>query len=210
MSKNSFSVMKIPSQETYEWLLKKHYAHRIPSISCAFGLYENNILLGVCTFGMPASRPLIKGVCGGKYMDKIIELNRLVVESEETNITSGFLSRCLNMMSNYIVISYADTEQGHIGKIYQACNFIFTGTTKQRTDIGLNDGKHCRHYDKNIDYKINRVNRSQKHRYIYFCGDKRFKREAIKVLKYPVEPYPKGDTKRYDASYKPIVQGILF
>ena len=28
--------------------------------------------------------------------------------------------------------------------------------------------------------------------------------------KYKIEPYPKGENKRYDASYKPTIQARLF
>jgi hypothetical protein len=36
------------------------------------------------------------------------------------------------------------------------------------------------------------------------------KEEIFDNLKYKILPYPKGDNKRYDASYSPDVQGLLF
>ena len=79
-----------------------------------------------------------------------------------------------------ILISYADTKMNHTGYIYQATNWIYTGKTKERTDIGFEDGKHSRHYNKGIDY-TNRKFRSSKHRYIYFIGQlkNKFKKELI-------------------------------
>jgi hypothetical protein len=225
MMKADFNIQPIPSQETWEWLLKKHYAHRIPSISYAFGLYENNVLCGVCTFGTPSSAPLREGIAGKSYINNVIELNRLVVESRELNITSWFVSRCLKSFKYKIVISYADTEQGHVGKIYQACNFLYTGLSAKRTDWKVNGMEHLhgqtiadesRGAEDRVQYMIDKYgddfylqDRPRKHRYIYICGDKKFKRDALKSLKYPILEYPKGETKRYDASYKPIVQGIL-
>jgi hypothetical protein len=35
-----FHVQPITFDEIKEWLLYKHYAHRIPSITYAFGLYR--------------------------------------------------------------------------------------------------------------------------------------------------------------------------
>jgi len=32
----------------------------------------------------------------------------------------------------------------------------------------------------------------------------------LKNLKYEIKPYPKGENKRYDASYKPKTQMKLF
>ena len=65
--KNSYTVESIPKHETHDWLLFKHYAKRIPSISYAFGLFNNGSLIGVCTFGRPIAHTLIKNAFNGKY-----------------------------------------------------------------------------------------------------------------------------------------------
>lgn len=41
---------RITYEDTKPFLLKKHYAHRMPSISFAFGLYKDDELHGVLTF----------------------------------------------------------------------------------------------------------------------------------------------------------------
>ena len=210
--RDKYEVESIKSKETYDWLLHKHYAKRVPSISYAFGLFKKKELVGVCTFGSPASPSLCVGVCGKKYKNKVIELNRLCIEDGlGMNVASYFVSFCLNMLKKErVVVSYADTDMNHNGYIYQATNWIYTGATIERTDIGFEDNSHSRHYDKNIDYSKNRKKRSSKHRYIYFIGNKTQKKNMLKNLKYKIEPYPKGKNKRYDASYKPMTQGKLF
>lgn len=227
MSKDNFSVIRIYKQSEYaEWLLKKHYAHRIPSISYAFGLYENGILRGVCTFGTPSSSPLRAGIAGDKWSDFVVELNRLCLDCKEKNITSWFVSRCLNSMNDKIIVSYADTEQGHIGKIYQACNFIYTGLSAKRTDWKIKGREHLhgqtiadesRGHENRAEYMRDKYGddfyleeRPRKHRYIYFTGSKIIIKKMRDDLKYPILPYPKGETKRYDASYKPQSQMIMF
>lgn len=205
--------MRIDADQSYEWFLKKHYAKRIPSISFCFGLYdENNILQGVCTYGKPASPSLCDGICGKEYTQFVYELNRLCVnEGLEKNVLSFFVSRCFTFIrTGMILVSYADAGQNHHGYIYQATNWLYTGKTKERTDIGSEDGTHSRHYEKGIDYKANRKKRTAKHRYVTFLGKKRFTKEFRAALKYPVLPYPKGDNVRYNAEYKPNVQQILF
>ena len=210
--RDKYEVESIKSKETYDWLLHKHYAKRVPSISYAFGLFKKKELVGVCTFGSPASPSLCVGVCGKKYKNKVIELNRLCIEDGlGMNVASYFVSFCLNMLKKErVVVSYADTDMNHNGYIYQATNWIYTGATIERTDIGFEDNSHSRHYDKNIDYSKNRKKRSSKHRYIYFTGNKTQKKNMLKNLKYKIEPYPKGENKRYDASYKPTIQYKLF
>ena len=203
-----YKITSIKSSETYEWLLYKHYAKRIPSISYSFGLYYKSELIGICTFGIPASPSLCMGVCGEKYRDNVLELNRLCLNDHKVkNLTSYFVSNCLKLLpDNKIIVSYADTSQNHHGYIYQATNFLYTGKTKERTDIGLEDGSHSRHYNKNLDYKLYRKKRSSKYRYIIFTGTKKQKKLLKKQLKYKILEYPKGDNKRYDASYKPKTQ----
>ena len=201
-------ILRIKSEECNQWLLQKHYAKRLPSISFAYGLYEENVLTGIVTYGMPASPFLCIGVCGKQNKDYVIELNRLCVDSTTKNATSFLVSNSLQMLPKpSIVVSYADTAQNHVGYIYQACNFLFTGTTKERTDMAGNDGAHSRH---NKGDTNNRVSRSAKHRYVFFVGSKTQKQKLKKELMYPILEYPKGKTERYDASAKVEIQQLLF
>jgi hypothetical protein len=211
-TKELYKVVRIESFHTYDWLLKKHYAHRIPSISFSFGLYDiERRLQGICTFGKPASPSLCEGICGKEFSPMVYELNRLCInDGLGENILSFFVGKCLTFFrTGFIFVSYADTEYGHHGYIYQATNWLYTGVTKERTDIGNEDGTHGRHYDKTIDKTVNRKHRSAKHRYVFFAGTKRNRELLRSHLKYPILPYPKGDNKRYDASYTPPTQAVL-
>ena len=200
-------VKPIKSFETKPWLLNKHYAKRLPSISYAFGLFDEGMLVGVCTYGSPASPSLCVGVCGEQYRDKVLELNRLVIDSNKPNSASILVSGSLQMLPKpSIVVSYADTGQGHVGYVYQANNFYYTGATAERTDMGGEEGKHSRHAK---DPSI-RVFRSSKHRYIIFTGTKKQKRILRNELNYEIQPYPKGESIKYDASGSVETQGILF
>ena len=197
-----YTVHTIERKDAKPWIMKKHYAKRMPSISHSFGLFKNSVLQGVCTFGLPASPFLCKGICGEQYRNLVIEFNRLCLDKNIKNEGSFFLSRAIKQINGpRILVSYADTRQGHIGYVYQATNWTYTGITKKMFDKKI-QGKHGRHnnvYENpDIDYEI--VERSQKHRYIYFIGSKKQKKEMLKALKYPILPYPKGESKRYDTS----------
>jgi hypothetical protein len=200
-------IKPIKSFETEPWLLKKHYAHRMPNIMFAFGLYAPE-LVGVVTYGMPASHSLCVGVCGPEHQSIVLELNRLCLNDNIPNGASKLVSESLKMLPKpSIVVSYADTAMGHIGYIYQATNFLFSGTTKERTDIAPEKGKHSRHHKGNHE---NRVFRSAKHRYIFIVGDKKQKKLLVSSLRYEVLPYPKGDTRRYNSGSKVSTQQLLF
>lgn len=199
-------VERIPTSEALPWILAKHYAHRVPSISYAFGLFDDGVLIGVCTYGQPASPFLCVGVCGPDMSERVIELNRVCC-SEGKNQASKIVGRSLGLIKGpKIIVSYADCKEGHIGIIYQATNWVYTGRTKERTDMFSTSG-HSRH--NNGDPSI-RQNRSAKHRYVYFVGSRKQKAEMMQALRYPVMPYPKGESRRYDASASVDIQGVLF
>jgi len=212
------TVLPIQSYEAEPWLLKKHYARRTCPVSYAFGAYRDGELIGVVTYGLPASPNLCAGVCGPEYKDKVIELSRLCCENTK-NIPSILVGRSLAMLPKpKIVVSFADTGQGHVGYIYQATNFVYTGKTDAgrktpRADRIKCGGKHGRHQGRTggvTDTTIALVYRKPKHRYVFFVGSKKERRDMAKALRYPVEPYPKGESMRYDASAKVQTQGNLF
>ena len=186
---DGYNVERIEYAQTKPFILDIHYARRMPSISYAYGLFYKEELVGVVTYGMPASPWLCKGVCGDEYRNHVIELNRLVLLHNSKNEASFLVSKSLKMLPTpRIVVSYADTKHGHIGYVYQATNFYFTGTTKPRTDMASPDGKHSRH---NLGDVSKRVDRSAKHRYVYFIGNKQQKKNMSKALKYQIQKYPK-------------------
>lgn len=184
-------VKRIFYEDTKPLILNHHYAKRMPSVSHAFGLFDGETLVGCITYGSPASPWLCKGICGEKYRKEVIELNRLVLLRNGRNEASYLISKSLSLLPKpKIVVSYADTFYGHVGYVYQATNFLFTGTTKKRTDMASKDGKHSRH---NLGDKSKRVCRSPKHRYVLFIGSKREKKERLKNLRYLQLPYPKSN-----------------
>ena len=193
-------IRHISSEQAINFLLPRHYSGRVPSISEAYGLFEGGVLQAVCTFGKPASPFLCDGVCGKKYGESVYELNRLCRTEEYKGKLSHFVSYCLRDLRrfNWIIVSYSDTAMHHNGYIYQACNFLYTGQTKERTDIYSGEGKHSRHYTEEDRCGSTRQVRSAKNRYIYFCtSDKKLKREWRNSLYYPIMPYPKAENQNY-------------
>ena len=224
--KEKYSVMSIDRDQYKEWLKHKHYAKRIPQVSFAFGLFNSvNELIGCCTFGLPC-RMMNDGYCifNDSYCVKTLELNRLVVnENLDKNVLSYFVSLCLKYLPKPMcIVSYADENSGHHGYIYQATNWIYTGISKSEStyfDTNTNKYIHPRtivgtYGSRNIDSVPDNIiidkEPTGKHRYFMFIGSKSDIRKMKKYFKYPILPYPKGDNKRYDASYEPTIQEILF
>ena len=217
------------------WILKKHYAHRMPPVMYAYGLYLNNLLCGVCTYGMPCV-DMNNGTCIFNHIRvKTLELNRLVVNDNLCkNSLSFFVSGTFKLLPKpSCLVSFSDMEKNHHGYIYQATNWTYTGLSEkggQNKHYLLNGkdihGKTITHkwfqennlqYDpkKGLDYNFKAnggtiVPFGLKHRYLMFLGSKKEKQAMKKDIKYKTIPYPKGDNDRYDASYEPVIQKVLF
>tara|TARA_B100001250_G_scaffold368144_1_gene350636 strand:+ start:1480 stop:2076 length:597 start_codon:yes stop_codon:yes gene_type:complete len=187
---HDYTVVQIPYEATKDWILNIHYAKRMPSISYAYGLYRHDEMVGMVSYGSPASPSLCKGICGEEYKSDVIELNRLVLKDNLPNEASFLVAKSLKLLPKpKVVVSYADAGgHFHTGFVYQATNFLFTGTTRPRTDIAGKDGKHSRHHLGDI---TKRVDRTAKHRYVYFIGSKRERKVLREALRYPVLDYPK-------------------
>lgn len=219
-------VLPINFFEVEPWLLEKHYAKRMCPISYAFGLYKNSQLVGVVTYGVPSSSNLRSGICGAAYEQNVIELNRLCCDNEP-NFASYLIGKSLQMLPKpLIVVSFADIKQGHVGYVYQATNFMYTGLSAKRTDWKIKGMEHL-HGATIADMSRGQPNRaewmkkkfgddfflqdrSRKHRYIYFLGNKKQKKAMIDALKYKIEAYPKGESRRYDSGTIVKTQQLLF
>jgi hypothetical protein len=219
------TVHPITAKEAAPWLLSRHYARRLCPISYAFGAFRESQMIGVVTFGTPSSAPLREGIAGKEWAESVLELNRLCCDSEK-NLASELVGKALRLLPKpSIVVSYADTAQGHVGYIYQATNFLYTGLSAKRTDWKIKGREHL-HGATIADEsrgKENRVqwmrekygddfyleDRPRKHRYVYPCGDKRQRAAILAALRYQPGPYPKGQSARYDASARIEVQSRM-
>jgi hypothetical protein len=186
---------------------KNHYLHRSPAnIIFAFGCKrpERSLVqgvFGVTTYTVPMWS-LRVGVVGEKKADlkredamchHVLELSRAwLSEHLPWNSESRFVSWCLREMKktdpHLIVVSYADSAEGHYGYLYQSLNFIYTGTSVPWVDRTIEGKDHrsvSRERLKGPD--VIRKTRSKKHRYVWFAN----KRDK-KLLAWPEMPYPKA------------------
>lgn len=195
MNDENREVKRIKYHDTKPFILGIHYAKRMPCVQYAFGLFVDGVLSGVVTYGQPASPSLCKGIAGEENRRLVIELNRLVLlpSLNGKNYASMLVGRSLSMLpKGLFVVSYADMGGwGHVGYVYQATNWLYTGLTKPRTDKYSASG-HSRHYDIN---ETRRQERTAKHRYVFLTGNKK---KQLKQLRYSViSKYPKGDSLHY-------------
>jgi hypothetical protein len=224
----NFKVNSIDYQDTKEWMLKKHYLKRLTSCTYCFGLFYNKVLVGVMTFGNAVPNNMKKSLFGEQYMSLVYELNRLCTNDNlPKNANSYFIGQAFRLLPKpLIVVSYADCEQGHTGYIYQATNFIYTGKSHTQKDWKIKGKEHIHSRTLMDEFaftkdrvsklkekygdKLYQVERKAKNRYVYVLADKRTKKQIMNNKRFKIHPYPKKANKKYNATYKPIIQTKMF
>jgi hypothetical protein len=204
------NVIPISKQVAEQFVLAKHYSHRASIFWAGFGLEENGQITGVAVYGQP-SPPIQKHAFKNRDF-RLYELARVVVQSKTKNASSFLIANSLKMLEPKpcAVVSYADMEQHHCGIIYQATNWLYTGSTKSHDKSYIVDGKRVHPMslrDQGItdptrwakENNIEMVKPMEKHRYFQFVGDKRQRRTMREKLNYPsLDTYPKCDQQRYN------------
>lgn len=192
-------IAPLLSKRAAELVVANHYLHRRPPISFAFGLWSGADclhplaaeLVGVITFGTPASRHMLLSACPSDP-SCVIELNRLWVhDSQPRNTESWFVARALAMLPPRIVLSYADTAQGHAGYVYRALNFYYSGWTDMERKTPRFDyvveGKHSRQaFRGGVAQFAAKVRRKPKAKYWIVTGNRREQRDLRRLCKWPI------------------------
>lgn len=204
--KEDYEIKILSYQEAMAIVVEKHYLHRKCPVSRAYGLFKisSGECVGVVTYGVSPSSTLLKGICGPEEAKNVYELNRLWVSDEVPKNGESFLiANTMCLLDREIVVSFADTSQGHLGVVYQASNFIYTGLSSKFKDPKVKGKENMHHatyahgmtnaqvIEKFGAENVVFVERPRKHRYIYLNCDKRKKRELLSKLRYKVTEYPK-------------------
>jgi hypothetical protein len=189
-----------------------HYSKRMPRCKMAqFGVWERGEFIGVILFGH-GSVPQI-GMPYGLDQMEVCELVRVALKDHETPVSS-IVAQSLPLLRESsqglrLVVSYADSEQGHLGTIYQAMNWIYLGMSIPADEYRVNGirmhGRALRstrstHPARDLesdnimewarqvlDPRIERLSGSAKHRYVYPL-DRAMRRQVTKLA----QPYPRG------------------
>lgn len=199
-----YTVREMKPREVSDWMITHHYLHREPRAKFAFGLFKDNEMVGACTYGMPP-------IALNKKFEpfQIFDLNRVaLVEHQDKNLVSWFISQTLKQfpVTPAIIISFADPNIGHAGTIYQALNFIYTGTGRKTEKYIINGeevaprtmshryGTQSIPALKKMGLDVQVEMDEGKHRYFTFVGDKRQRRDMLKMIEkyYEIQGYPKA------------------
>jgi hypothetical protein len=204
---HQISVRPIPFLAAKKMLVENHYLHSLPGgTKLAFGVFLNHNLFGTITFG--AGPSLVYSLVEDAQPEDCLTLTRLWLSDQlPSNSESRVISVALRAIRKFthvkFVVTYADPSHEHMGTIYQATNFLYTGLSEKMPLFDIGDGKprHSRtlshsYGTHSIKYLVsNGVNvkiipQAAKHRYIYFLDQSWGNRLQPQVL-----PYPKKEEK---------------
>lgn len=162
-----------------------HYSKCLPlGRRVCFGIWENQEFKGVIIFSRGAS-PML-GKKEGFEIDEVCELTRIALNNHNCYVSHYVKSaiKKLKQMNNKLklIFSFADQNQNHLGKIYQAGNWIYAGeTTKSKLYFFKGKWRHPRDAVSNISKEC-----LPKYKYMMPL-DKKTRKQILKFSK----PYPK-------------------
>lgn len=180
---------------------KWHYSERMPRGKLIlFGVWEEGTFIGSVMFGRGAIPWLGKPY--GLDQTEICELVRVALCEHSAPVTQ-IVALCLGALKDRnpglrLIVSFADPAQEHHGGIYQAGNWVYSGTssparffvvngrlTHPRTIAHQGISQSIDAVRKHIDPTATEVMMPGKHRYLYPL-DKQMARRTRKLA----QPYP--------------------
>ena len=197
-------------------VFRYHYSRKMPRGKLAkIGVWEGEKFIGVVIYGRGASPKVLQKHAGLDDNRHFVELCRVALSKHENHVTKiiSISIKLLRKMNPNLkaIVSFADTKQGHLGKIYQAGNwdyvglgalgtesYIIYGTETHKKTMDRYQKKFSRlvkqeNYAKTfheylkeyLDPNIKIIKGSPKHKYIY-CLDT----ETKKFVEKHKKPYP--------------------
>lgn len=184
-----------------------HYSKCIPKSKLAkVGVWENGIFIGAVIFGVGANNNLGKPF--GIKQTECCELVRIALREHKSSVTR-IVSIALKMVARAfpnlrLVVSFADTEQGHQGTIYVAGGWVFAGQSIPADEYIVNGkrwhGRSLRNskpsylttkqYAKSLDSNAVVLKGSSKLRFLMGLGQKN---KSLAELHR--KPYPKSQAR---------------
>ena len=226
---NKITIREISKKIAKDMIVKHHYSHTWTMCRYALGIfYETDNehaffneteekLAGVAIYGYPVGRSAAASISPELNIDEVLDLTRLFIfDDYGKNTESISISKTFNWLKENApdikaLISYSDPEQGHMGIIYQATNWIYQGNKMRlmgnygvkltedgdwmhsRTVFAKYGSHNLEHLKKKIGHTFWRKNETMIHRYLYLLCSKKDKKKVMKTLKHPPLPYIKLD-----------------
>lgn len=202
-------VAPASTADVREFVERYHYTASAPNNTSLWrwGLWNGAVLHGVVSYNIP-TRAVCASVFGVEQVHRVWHMHRLAMSDDSPrNSESRLIAGSLRYIERefpdtWAVITYAATDAGHIGYVYQATNALYIGVGGDSTYfVDAAGGRHST-YIRGAHVNDERAaargwtkhRGGIKHRYVYILGSKTQRRQRRALLRYPVLPYPKAVT----------------
>ena len=227
----NYFLRKIDKNIAKKMIIKNHYTHKWTMCQFALGVFKKGMdnqfiegitddeLIGCIVYGTPVGGNVMRGDGISPLLNhgEVLELTRLwIQDGHGANIESWTISQSFDWIrKNYtkvkVLISYADPDAGHLGKIYQATNwkYQFIENTSDTADFYVSfrpppnyDWIHSRTISSKYGGRNKEIMSTKlpkpywmktlrrKFRYLYFLVNKKEKKKLETSLTHPISPYP--------------------
>ena len=179
------------SKEAAEYAAKNwHYSKCLPVGKLVkYGVWENENFIGVVIYSRGASPNL--GTALELDQTEVCELTRVALTNHEAPV-SQIVAITLTQLKKdnpalRAVISFADPKEGHVGGIYKAGNWLFTGVSNSVVEYFI-EGRWM--HTRNAYHHPNRPTAAKrespgKFRYVYPLDRPMRKQVSLLALPYP-------------------------
>ena len=212
---NQLEIKEIDYSVAKNYISKNHYSHALGcSIQVSLGFYYNKELVTAIIYGDPVGinvKSFLKTEGNPLELVRLFSKDGLPKNTESFCIGKSFQFLKENYSQYKYLISYADSNHGHCGYIYQATNWKYIGlSAKDGHPIFFINGKnvHPRSlYSKHGTSSIPKIKeiygqsleikpKLQKHVYLMCLGNRKECKEWYS--KFTFLPYPKAYNDRIE------------
>jgi hypothetical protein len=198
-----------------------HYSKSMPTPPVVHvGVWERDVYTGCVLFSRGANKNL--GHAFDLAQTEVCELARVALNRGHVAPVSRVVAIAIRLLKAKerglrLIISFADPVQSHVGGIYQAGNWIYTGTTQPGQVFIDRAGRRwhprqCSATGQKPQYgqmryapkmsECEKVPTPGKHRYVMPLDDA-MRRRVVTLA----QPYPKRDRSRENAAAPPRAEG---
>jgi hypothetical protein len=132
---HELEIKLVPVKEIRRAIVTGHYSGVMPDATQeAYAAYWNQIVVAAVAYGPGGNSKTFGAVVGGYDSSNARELIRLWVHPKAPKNTASYVvSRSLTLLPKAVglVVSFADSGQGHAGYVYQSLNFYYCGMSSE-------------------------------------------------------------------------------
>ena len=199
------TIAPVTPDDVDEFSHRYHYTDTGGSRLWRWGLWDGPTLHGIVSYNLP-TRDVCEALFGAEHYFRVWHMGRLSLSDvSPTNAESRLIGGSLRAIRRehpdvWGIVTYAATDVGHLGYVYQATNALYTGLAGD--PYYWTDGRGARR----STYLSGHVNAARgaslgwtrtrgggKHRYVYILGFRTQRRQRRELLRFPVLPYPKEE-----------------